>query len=114
MNTNFLFDVVLALSALLASGRIVYLRLNHDAYFRKHKAGTIEYTRAKQLTSVKACIIATVVTPLFILKTILDGYSLIHAEGRMGVVDVELIVGFVCLGVVITFLVIYNISQGMK
>lgn len=114
MNYIFAVEVILTFGVLLFSGRIVYLSIYHDAFFRKHKPGTFQYTRAKQLNTVKARIIAAIATPFIILITVLTGNHIVQAQGKPGAGRIESILLFLTLIIVGVAVAAYNVFKEEK
>lgn len=112
-SVNLFIDVVLMVSALIVSGRILYLSLRHEKFLRKHgyKIGSSEYNRVKQLTSIQARVIAAIATPLLVAKTTLDMCIIVHTDGTSGISEIVYVVGFVGVITVVIAIVLSAIFR---
>lgn len=111
MNAVFAVEVILTFGVLLFSGRMLYLSIYHDAFFRKHKPGTFQYRRARQLMSAKARTMAAIATPLVIIATILTGNHIAQRQGKSGIEEMESILLFLVLIIVGVIVAACNIFK---
>lgn len=112
---NFFIDVILLLCAALIVGRMLQVGIGkkRDDYLKKHnyRVGSPEYARVMGLTSPRLRKVATIVTPIIILKTAYDVYSNLHTRGVAGTAQMLGILAFIGVLFVGVGFAIYGINK---